>query len=74
MGETQTHPVYIDQDRKSEVKKESVDLDTSMKEVTERLVQHGMELGLHKVPLDEPVEFRETDSGWEAVVPEDDDE
>lgn len=47
-----THPVYIALDRKTRVKTLAVQEETTMKEVTERLAEHGDRLDLYKIPLD----------------------
>jgi hypothetical protein len=54
--EQNTHPVYIAKDRKTAVKTRAVQLDESMKTVTERYAEHGQTLGLDTVPVaDSPV-------------------
>lgn len=70
MGDNDTHPVYIDSDRKSEVKKTAAGQDSTMKDITERLVEHGLELGLHELPLDEEPIFEESENGIELIIPE----
>lgn len=58
MAENTTHPVYIDSDRRQDVKKVAVDADITMKELMERFSQHGEQLDLHNIPLDEdPVDY-----------------
>lgn len=52
MSQSSTHPVYIDEDLKKEVKHEATDQETTMKIITERLIRHGMENGLHEEPLE----------------------
>lgn len=50
-----THPIYIDEGQKRTVKAKAAELDTSMKEVVQRLTTHGLELGLHKLEEDAEV-------------------
>lgn len=48
-----THPVYIAKERKTDVKSRAVDIEESMKTVTERYAEHGESLGLDVVPVEE---------------------
>jgi len=54
-AESGTHPVYIDRELKKQVKMESTEKELTMREVTERLIERGMEEGFHDEPL--PSEF-----------------
>lgn len=47
-----THPVYIDKARKTEVKTLAVQNETSMKDITERFAEHGETLNLHELEVD----------------------
>ena len=47
-----THPVYIDKGRKTEVKTLAVQNETSMKDITERFAEHGETLNLHELDVD----------------------
>ncbi len=47
-----THPVYIAKERKTPVKTLAVQNEMSMKDITERFVEHGETLNLHDVPVD----------------------
>lgn len=47
-----THPVYIDKDRKTRVKTLAAQEEVSMKEVTERFAEHGDSLRLYELPVD----------------------
>lgn len=51
-----THPVYIGEDLKKEVKMQATEKDQTMREIAERLVTRGLSRGLHEDPL--PSEFR----------------
>jgi len=46
-----THPVYIDKARKTEVKTLAVQNETSMKDITERFAEHGEALNLHELEV-----------------------
>jgi len=50
-----THPVYIAKDLKKEVKMQATEHELTMREVTERLIERGIEQGFHETPL--PSEF-----------------
>jgi hypothetical protein len=52
-----THPVYIGKDLKKEVKMEATEHELTMRDVTERLIERGIEKGFHNTPL--PSEFEE---------------
>lgn len=56
-----THPIYIDEDRKNLVKARAAENDISMKEAIQRLVDHGFELGLHEVPVEEEPDLSNVD-------------
>jgi len=47
-----THPVYIDVDRKTRVKTLAAQKEVSMKEVTERFAEHGDLLQLSELPVE----------------------
>lgn len=47
-----THPVYIDVDRKTRVKTLAAQKEVSMKEVTERFAEHGDLLKLSELPVE----------------------
>lgn len=47
----ETHPVYINKDRKTRVKTLAVQNETSMKDITERFAEHGDTLNLYEVPV-----------------------
>ena len=49
--ETGTDPVYVDRQRKLRVKSEAALYDISMKEAVERIIERGVEQGLHQEPL-----------------------
>lgn len=53
MTEQSTHPVYIDSDKKTEVKKTAAGVEESMRTVTERYVEHGSKLDLHELPIND---------------------
>ena len=46
-----THPVYIDKGRKTQVKTLAVQNETSMKDITERFAEHGETLNLHELEV-----------------------
>ena len=46
-----THPVYIDKGRKTQVKTLAVQNETSMKDITERFAEHGEALNLHELEV-----------------------
>lgn len=52
-GSDETHPIYIGDDLKKELKKESVDLDAPMRRLAERLISRGFDEGLHKALVKE---------------------
>lgn len=54
---TGTHPVYIGRDLKKEVKVEATQRELTMRQITERLINRGMERGFHTDPL--PQEFHD---------------
>ena len=47
-----THPVYIDKNRKTRVKTLAAQQEASMKDVTERFAEHGDTLRLYELPVD----------------------
>lgn len=51
----ETHPIYIDKDRKNVVKSEGAAIGEDMKTIIQRLVEHGLELELHELPEDADV-------------------
>lgn len=53
MSDDETMPVYISSSSKRVVKSEAGLYDLTMKDVIERLVEHGIENDLHRVPVDE---------------------
>lgn len=58
MSSDDTLPVYVSESKKRVVKSEAGLYDLSMKEIIERLVEHGIDRDLHRVPVDEdPEEF-----------------
>lgn len=70
MSEASTHPVYIDKGLKQEVKHEATDQETTMKVITERLIRHGMEKGLHEKPLERELDEIDEDE-LEELLDED---
>jgi len=52
-----THPVYIGKELKKEVKMEATEHELTMRDVTERLIERGIDRGFHDTPL--PSEFEE---------------
>jgi len=60
-----TRPVYIDETRKNKVKARAAEEGVSMKEVIQRLVDHGFALGLHQVPTDGEVDLENVDVPFE---------
>jgi hypothetical protein len=62
MSKEDTLPVYVSETRKREVKSEAGMYDLSMKEVIERLVEHGIPQDLHRVPVDEDPEDYEIET------------
>jgi hypothetical protein len=54
-AETDTHPVYIGHDLKKKVKLIATEDEITMREVTERLIERGVDEDFHKTPL--PAEF-----------------
>lgn len=50
-----THPVYIGRDLKKNVKVEATQRELTMRQITERLINRGMDEGFHTEPL--PQEF-----------------
>jgi hypothetical protein len=54
---TGTHPVYIGRDLKKEVKVEATQRELTMRQITERLINRGMDEGFHTEPL--PQEFHD---------------
>lgn len=56
-----TKPVYISEQRKRVTKAEAAQEDISMKDVIERLVEHGIPQDLHRVPVDEDPESFDPD-------------
>lgn len=62
MSGEDTLPVYVSETRKREVKSEAGMYDLSMKEVIERLVEHGIPQDLHRVPVDEDPEDYEIET------------
>lgn len=63
-----THPVYIDKERKNAVKAKAAEEDVSMKAIIQRLVDHGFELDLHKVPTGADADLDNVDVSAESVV------
>lgn len=51
----ETHPIYIDRDRKNVVKSEGAAIGEDMKTIIQRVVEHGLELNLHEVPVDSDI-------------------
>lgn len=56
-GSTGTHPVYIGRDLKKDVKVEATQRELTMRQITERLINRGMDKGFHEEPL--PKEFHD---------------
>jgi hypothetical protein len=62
MSSEDTLPVYVSETKKRKVKSEAGLHDLSMKEVIERLVEHGIPQDLHRVPTDEDPEEYDVDA------------